>query len=170
MNSPVIDLSTFCVNNVRCMWEQHAGESYTRLRVSIEVTDIVRGGRTFVTGEDRVHSFGRDVPEDQKRRFVLKMVRNCVLRTLEHELDEQLFIDGVRPADPHGDCPNLHREDCASQLYTVIKGDPNSSRSRHDAERDPQQLFGIENTQPMWQSMTVTVDQHAAERKRGVLP
>ncbi len=85
----------------------HVGQSapwesadYVRLRVVLDVADVVTGQDNHVTLDKTLH---RAILKDGK--VPAQIIRSAILQALVHELDECLLVDGKRVVEPHPEQP-----------------------------------------------------------------
>lgn len=71
---------------------------HLRIEVRIDVKDVHTGEPNDVTATYR---YGLRAARRSRPEFIRQLVRDCVVRTLAHEVDETLRFNGERSFDPH---------------------------------------------------------------------
>lgn len=101
-----IMLPVRCLVRVSYSAAGSSGCRWISVEVAIETFDRKTGAPTAIRLTSPTVLLGAEDPA----RFVAELVRETIRRTFEHELDECLYVDGVRMFDPHAADPEAKGE------------------------------------------------------------
>jgi len=93
-----IDLSRFRIFEATCSVNRAADSDTIQIRAYLQVQDVETRLPTEV---NKLSQLSGEAVRRLPPGFLRQEVRRTILQALEHELDECLFIDGVRLYDPH---------------------------------------------------------------------
>lgn len=110
MNLPVVDVGQFAIHSLRVtlMWEPDHDAADLRVTIMVNDRDEPRH-KVPIHGRERIN--GEAISHHRDGDFLRYFVRDAILRSLEHEVDEWLKLDGKQVTDPH---PELKQTRSAS--------------------------------------------------------